>query len=161
MAVRREFRLTQVVSSIQLTVNGESRRVDVDPDVPLLYVLRNELGLFGARFGCGTGSCGSCTVIVGGRAVRSCQLPAGMVSGPITTVESLGGDHLLQKALIDAQAGQCGYCLTGIVMSAKALLDADPRPTEAQMREALDGNICRCGSQPRVLRALRAVVEAK
>ena len=158
MAVPGEVRLTQVVSAIQLTINGETRRVQTDPDVPLLYVLRNDLGLTGARFGCGTGSCGSCTVIIGGRAVRSCQIPVGAVTGAVTTVESLKGEHPLQRALIDEQAGQCGYCLTGIVMSAKALLDATPRPTEAQMRDALDGNICRCGSQPRVLRAMRAVV---
>ena len=149
--------MTQVVSAIELTVNGERRRVSVDPDVPLLYVLRNELGLVGARFGCGSGACGTCTVIVAGRAVRSCQTPVGSVRGDVTTVESLHGEHPLQKALVAEQAGQCGYCLTGIVMSAKALLDATPRPTEAQLRDALDGNLCRCGAQPRILRALRAV----
>ena len=150
--------MTQVSSAIELTVNGERRRVHVDPDVPLLYVLRNELGLVGARFGCGNGVCGTCTVIVGGRAVRSCQIAAGAVRGEVTTVESLRGAHPVQRALIAEQAGQCGYCLTGIVMSAKALLDATPRPTEMQMRDALDGNLCRCGSQPRILRAMRAVV---
>lgn len=150
--------MTQVVSAIELMVNGERRRVHADPDVPLLYVLRNELGLVGARFGCGSGACGTCTVIVGGSAVRSCGIPVGAVRGEITTVESLRGEHPLQRALLKEQAGQCGYCLTGVVMSAKALLDTTPRPTEAQMREALDGNLCRCGSQPRILRAMRAVV---
>lgn len=143
--------------TIALTVNGTSHRLAVDPDVPLLYVLRNELGLTGARFGCGEGVCGSCTVIVGGRAVRSCAVRAGDVSAPVTTVESLGGTHPLQRALIEEQAGQCGYCLTGIVMSAKALLDANARPTEGEMRAALDGNLCRCGSHPRILRAIRRV----
>jgi nicotinate dehydrogenase subunit A len=153
------MRLAQVVSAIELRVNGERRRVAVDPDVPLLYVLRNELGLVGARFGCGTGSCGTCKVIIGGRAQPSCQIPVGSVRGEVTTVEALGGEHPLQKAIIDEQAGQCGYCLTGIVMSAKALLDATPKPSEMQIRDALDGNICRCGSQPRILRAMRAVVK--
>ena len=152
--------MTQVVSVIELTVNGERRRVQVDPDVPLLYVLRNELGLVGARYGCGSGVCGTCTVIIGGRAVRSCGIPVGTVRGEITTVEALHGEHPLQRALIEAQAGQCGYCLTGIVMSAKALLDDTPRPSETQIRDALDGNLCRCGSQPRILRAVRAVVGA-
>jgi len=150
--------MTQVAGAIDLEVNGERRRVHVDPEVPLLYVLRNELGLTGARFGCGSGICGTCTVIIGGRPVRSCQMPVGSVSGAVTTVEALKGDHPLQRALIAEQAGQCGYCLTGIVMSAKALLDVTPRPNEAQIRDALDGNLCRCGSQPRILRAMRAVV---
>jgi len=142
-----------------LVVNGTSRRVSVDADVPLLYVLRNELGLVGARFGCGIGICGACTVLVDGRARRSCDLPVGSVSGPVTTVESLGGTHPVQRALIEEQAGQCGYCLTGIVMSAKALLDAKGRPTEAEIRAALDGNLCRCGSHPRILRAIVRAVE--
>ncbi len=150
--------VTQASGAIELTVNGERRRVHVDPDVPLLYVLRNELGLVGARFGCGNGVCGTCTVIVGGRAERSCQIPVGAVRGDVTTVESLNGEHPLQRALIAEQAGQCGYCLTGIVMSAKALLDVTPDPTEGEIRDALDGNLCRCGSQPRILRALRTVV---
>ena len=145
---------------ISLTVNGTSHRVPVDPEVPLLYVLRNELGLVGARFGCGVGICGACTVLVDGRARRSCDLPVGSVTGPVTTVEALGGTHPLQRALLEEQAGQCGYCLTGIVMSAKALIDANGRPTEAEIRGALDGNLCRCGSQPRILRAIRRVIAA-
>lgn len=146
-------------AAVTLTVNGTTHRLTIDRDVPLLYVLRNELGLTGARFGCGNGLCGSCTVIVGTRAVRSCAIAVGDVTAPVTTVEALGGTHPVQRALIEQQAGQCGYCLTGIVMSAKALLDATPRPTEAGIRAALDGNICRCGSHPRILRAIRRAVE--
>ena len=151
--------MSDVAPVMTLVVNGTSRRVSVDADVPLLYVLRNELGLVGARFGCGIGICGACTVLVDGRARRSCDLPVGSVSGPVTTVESLGGTHPVQRALIEEQAGQCGYCLTGIVMSAKALLDAKGRPTEAEIRAALDGNLCRCGSHPRILRAIVRAVE--
>lgn len=146
--------------AIELTVNGRTHVVRGDADVPLLYVLRNELGLVGARFGCGNGLCGACTVIVGGRAVRSCSVAVGDVAAPVTTVESLGGRHPLQVALVEEQAGQCGFCLTGIVMTAKALLDEMPRPSETQMRSALDQNLCRCGSHPRILRALRRVVAA-
>ena len=151
--------MSDVAPVMTLVVNGTSHRVSVDADVPLLYVLRNELGLVGARFGCGIGICGACTVLVDGRARRSCDLPVGSVSGPVTTVESLGGTHPVQRALIEEQAGQCGYCLTGIVMSAKALLDAKGRPTEAEIRAALDGNLCRCGSHPRILRAIVRAVE--
>jgi nicotinate dehydrogenase subunit A len=146
---------------IALTVNGTRHEVPADRDVPLLYVLRNDLGLSGARFGCGNGLCGSCTVIVGGRAVRSCSVAVGDVAGPVTTIEALGGAHPLQRALVAEQAGQCGYCLSGIVMSAKALLDATPRPSEAEIRSALDPNLCRCGSHTRILRAVRrAAAEA-
>lgn len=145
---------------ITLLVNGESHDIGTDPDVPLLYVLRNDLGLTGTRFGCGNGVCGSCTVLVGEKAVRSCSIAAGDVAAPITTIEGLGGAHPVQRALVEEQAGQCGYCLTGIVMSAKALLDATPRPTETEIRAALDGNLCRCGSHPRILRALRRVAAA-
>ena len=142
---------------ITLTVNGERHEIDADRDVPLLYALRNDLGLVGARFGCGNGFCGACTVIIDGRAVRSCGVAVGDVIGPVTTVEALGGAHPVQRALIEEQAGQCGYCLTGIVMSAKALLDADPHPGESAIRVALDGNLCRCGSHTRILRAVRRV----
>ena len=145
---------------ITLDVNGARHEIDADRDTPLLYVLRNDLGLTGARFGCGNGLCGACTVIVGGRAVRSCSVACGDVIGPVTTVESLGGAHPLQRALVEEQAGQCGYCLTGIVMSAKALLDADPHPTESALRGALDPNLCRCGSHTRILRAVRRAAAA-
>jgi nicotinate dehydrogenase subunit A len=152
--------MAEVMTAVALTVNGTRHQLSVDPEVPLLYVLRNELGLTGTRFGCGNGVCGACTVLVGERAVQSCDLPVGSVAGPVTTVEGLGGSHALQRALLDDQAGQCGYCLTGIVMSAKALLDANPRPTETQIRTALDGNLCRCGSHTRILKAIRRVASA-
>lgn len=145
---------------ITLTINGTTRQLDIDPDTPLLYALRNDLGLVGTRFGCGLATCGSCTVIVGSRAVPSCNLPVSAVNGPVTTIEGLGGDHPIQRALLAEQAGQCGYCLSGIVMAAKALLDATPRPTEAQIREALDPNVCRCGSHARILRAVRRAAAA-
>ena len=143
---------------ITLTVNGTERHLDADSETPLLYVLRNDLGLVATRYGCGVGSCGSCTVMIGSRAMRSCITPLGAVDGPVTTVEGLGGNHPLQTALLDEQAGQCGYCLSGMIMSAKALLDATPAPTEAELRQALDANICRCGSHPRILRAIRRVM---
>lgn len=149
--------MTAAAGTVSLTVNGTAQAVSADRGTPLLYVLRNELGLVGTRFGCGNGLCGSCTVIVGTRAVRSCSIAVGDVTGPVTTVEALGGRHPLQQALIAEQAGQCGYCLTGVVMSAKALLDATPRPSDAAIRDALDGNLCRCGSHSRILRAVRRV----
>lgn len=142
---------------IALTVNGATCEVRVDPETPLLYVLRNELGLVGTKFGCGTETCGSCTVMVGPMAVRSCTLPIGTVAAPVTTVEGLRGEHPVQRALLEEQAGQCGYCLSGIVMSAKALLDRTARPTDDEIGAALDGNLCRCGSHPRILRAIRRV----
>ena len=139
-------------------MNGRDHEVAADPVTPLLYVLRNDLGLKGTRFGCGTGHCGSCTVLVDGRAVRSCTVPLESVAGrPVTTIEELSADgtlHPVQQALLDEQAGECGYCVSGIVMSAKALLDAAPRPTAQQIREALDGNLCRCGAHQRFLRAV-------
>jgi nicotinate dehydrogenase subunit A len=125
----------------------------------LLLVLRNELGLSGARFGCGEGLCGACTVIVEGRAVTSCDLPLEAVSGKaVETVEGIARDgklHAVQQALLDEQAGQCGYCLTGIVMRAKALLDANPTPSLEEIAQSLDKHLCRCGAQPRILRAIR------
>lgn len=147
--------------SVTLQVNGRSHVVDCDPEAPLLYVLRNDLGLTGTRFGCGTGACGACKVVIDGAAVPACNVPVGAVAGKrITTVEGLaqGEDlHGLQRAFVDEQALQCGFCISGILMSAKALLDATPRPTEAQIRAALDGNLCRCGAHVRILRAVRRV----
>lgn len=135
--------------------------VDADPETPLLYVLRNDLGLKGTRFGCGSGQCGACMVLIGGRPVPSCNLPLSDASGrAITTIEGLASDgeaHPIQRAFLAEQAGQCGYCLSGIIISAKALLDANPRPTDAEIGAALDGNLCRCGTHPRILRAVRAV----
>jgi nicotinate dehydrogenase subunit A len=143
---------------IRLIVNGGLRELTADPETPLLYVLRNDLGLTGTKFGCGLGQCGSCTVIVSGQAVRSCMIPVQAVAGQsVMTVEGLGSPERpdpLQSAFIDEQAVQCGYCTPGIVMTAKAFLDRTPRPTEAQLKLALDGVLCRCGTHDRVIRAV-------
>jgi len=143
---------------IRLTVNGQPRDVAADPDVPLLYVLRNDLRLTGTKFGCGLGQCGSCTVLVGGQAVRSCVTPVQAVAGQqVITIEGLGSPerpHPLQAAFIEEQAAQCGYCTAGIIMTAKAFLDQNPRPTEGQLMEALAGTLCRCGTHLRVIRAV-------
>ncbi len=143
---------------IRLTVNGQPREVMADPETPLLYVLRNDLGLTGTKFGCGLGQCGACTVLIGGQAVRSCVLPVQAVAGQaVTTIEGLGSPerpHPLQAAFIEEQAAQCGYCTPGIIMTAKALLDRTPRPTEAQVKQALAGVLCRCGTHDRVIRAV-------
>jgi nicotinate dehydrogenase subunit A len=143
---------------VRLTVNGQPREVMADPETPLLYVLRNDLGLTGTKFGCGLGQCGACTVIIGGQAVRSCLLPVQAVAGQaVTTIEGLGSPerpHPLQATFIEEQAAQCGYCTPGIVMTAKAFLDQTPRPTEAQVKQALAGVLCRCGTQDRVIRAV-------
>ena len=140
---------------MKLEVNGEQRSVEASPDTPLLYVLRNDLGLVGTRFGCGSGQCGACFVLIDGRPMASCDLPLSFVSGKkVTTIEGLGGSHPVQKALIAEQAAQCGYCMSGIVMSAVALLQSTKNPTEAEIRDALDKNLCRCGSHNRVVRAI-------
>jgi nicotinate dehydrogenase subunit A len=147
---------------IVLNVNGAAREVAADPETPLLYVLRNDLKLKGARYGCGLGQCGACTVIVDGKAVQSCDVPVSAVAGQtVTTIEGIGTaaePHPLQRAFVREQAAQCGYCVSGIIMSAKALLDANPSPSETQIREALAGNLCRCGTHTRILRAIRAAV---
>ena len=141
-----------------LRVNGEARDVNVEGDTPLLYILRNDLELSGAKFGCGLAQCGACTVIVAGAPVRSCSTAVRSVEGrEITTLEGIGSEskpHPLQAAFIEEQAMQCGYCINGMIMSAKALLDRTPRPTDAQVREALAGNLCRCGSHNRIVRAI-------
>ena len=146
-----------------LNVNGAEREIAADPETPLLYVLRNDLELKGARFGCGLGQCGACTVIVDGKAVQSCDVPVSAVAGKsITTIEGIGtpaDPHPLQRAFIRHQAGQCGYCLTGIIMSAKALLDARPKASDDEIREALAGNLCRCGTHTRILSAIRTAAE--
>ena len=145
---------------IVLDVNGARHEVAAEPETPLLYVLRNDLNLKGARYGCGLGLCGACTVIVDGQAVQSCDVPVSAVEGKkITTIEGIGTaaePHPLQKAFIAEQAAQCGYCITGIIMSAKALLDAKPAPTEEELRAALERNLCRCGTHTRILRAIRS-----
>ena len=140
---------------MNLEVNGESRSVEAAADTPLLYVLRNELGLAGTRFGCGSGQCGACFVLVDGRAMASCDLPLSFVAGKkVTTIEGLGESHPVQKALVRHQAAQCGYCMSGIVMAAVALLSQNAKPTENEVRTALDRNLCRCGSHNRVVRAI-------
>jgi len=144
--------------ALTLKVNGKSHRVEADSDTPLLYVLRNDLALNGAKFGCGLAQCGACTVLIGGEAVRSCVTPAGSVGdADIVTLEGLGtlnNPHPLQRAFIEEQAAQCGYCIAGMMMSAKALLDRNPTPSEQEVREALSGNLCRCGTHPRIIRAV-------
>lgn len=146
--------------TIRITVNGKARAVAVDdPDMPLLYALRNDLGLHGPRFGCGLGQCGACTVHVDGAAVRSCVTPIGQVAGKkVTTLEGLGTPdkpHPLQKAFVEEQAVQCGYCINGMIMQAAALLKANPKPTDAEIRSALSDNLCRCGTHTRILRAVK------
>jgi nicotinate dehydrogenase subunit A len=147
------------MSDIELTVNGRAVRVTVtNEETPLLAVLRNELGLVGTRFGCGLEQCGCCMVLIDGSPEKSCAKPIWSVAGKsVTTVEGLGTPerpHPLQQALLDEQAGQCGYCLSGILISAKALLERNPTPTRAEIARALDDNICRCGSHNRILRAV-------
>jgi len=154
-----------MAQDFQLTVNGAARRATAEPDTPLLYILRNDLELNGPRFGCGLSQCGACTVLVEGRATRSCVTPLSSVGTKnVTTLEGLGTKdrpHPLQKAFIEEQAAQCGYCANGMIMTAKALLDRTPNPTEAQVRKALAANLCRCGTHNRIVRAvLRAAKEA-
>ena len=143
---------------MKISINGTAVEVSVGPDTPLLYVLRNELGLMGSRFGCGSGQCGACFVLVDGRPMASCDLPISFLEDKsITTVEGLGrnGDpHPVQKALLAEQAAQCGYCMSGIAVSAAALLAVNKRPTEAEVRAALDKHLCRCGSHNRVVKAV-------
>ena len=147
----------------ELEVNGVRRRVSAAPDTPLLYVLRNDLGLVGSRYGCGTGQCGACFVMVDGKAMPSCDAPLWSVAGKsITTVEGLarnGELHPVQKALLAEQAAQCGYCISGIAVSAAAFLAKNKNPTEAQVRAALDRNLCRCGAHNRVVRAVMRAAE--
>src|SRR5262245_58057777 len=144
--------------SISLTVNGRSHTVDVDPATPLLYVLADELELRGPKFGCGLGQCGACTVIVKGQAIRSCITPVKTMDGvEITTLEGLGtveNPHPIQKAFIEQQAAQCGFCLNGIIMTAKAFLDKNPKATEAQIEQAMSGVLCRCFTNVRMLAAI-------
>jgi nicotinate dehydrogenase subunit A len=151
--------------TIDFQVNGKAVSVSpVNEEMPLLAVLRNELGLMGTRFGCGLEQCGCCMVLIDGSPEKSCAKPAWSMAGKkITTVEGLGTaehPHPLQQAFLDEQAGQCGYCLSGILISAKALIDANPKPTRAEIAAALDGNICRCGSHNRILRAIEKAAAA-
>jgi nicotinate dehydrogenase subunit A len=145
--------------SITLKINGRNRVSPAAPETPLLYILRNDFELNAAKFGCGLAQCGACTVMLDGNPVRSCVTPASAVGKrSVTTLEGLGSAsklHALQQAFIDEQAAQCGYCSSGMIMSAKALLDSNPSPTEDQIRTALAGNLCRCGTHTRIIRAVQ------
>lgn len=147
------------MSALSLKVNGRSHALDVDPATPLLYVLSDDLGLRGPKFGCGLAQCGSCTVIAGGRAIRSCVTPVGSVAGSdVTTLEGLGTPekpHPIQRAFIEEQAAQCGFCLNGVILTAKALLDRNPKASDEEIRQALQGVLCRCFAHVRILRAIK------
>jgi nicotinate dehydrogenase subunit A len=147
------------MSVFNLTVNGQRRTVDVDPATPLLYVLSDDLALDGPKFGCGLGQCGACAVIVKGEAIRSCSVPVQSVAGAqITTLEGLGSPenlHPIQKAFVDEQAMQCGFCINGVIMTAKALIDRTPNPSDAQIRQALSTVLCRCGAHLRMVAAIK------
>jgi nicotinate dehydrogenase subunit A len=146
------------MARVSLTVNGIAHTVDVDPATPLLYVLSDELALRGPKFGCGLGQCGACTVIARGRAIRSCVTPVSTVEGAsLTTLEGLGTaekPHPLQQAFIEEQAAQCGFCLNGVILTAKAFLDQNPKATDAEIKQALSGVLCRCFTHVRMLRAI-------
>jgi nicotinate dehydrogenase subunit A len=157
---------TSLVTQIEITVNGRRHQIVAAPDTPLLYVLRNDLHLYGAKFGCGLAQCGSCKVLVDGEAVPSCTYPVGDAVGKqIVTLEGLGGAeglHPLQQAFLDEQAAQCGFCIPGMIVVAAALLSQNPNADEAEIREALRGNLCRCGAHVRILRAItRVAAEAR
>lgn len=153
------------MASITLNVNGKSRMVDTDPTTPLLYVLRDDLELNGPRFGCGLSQCGACTVLLDGAAVRSCMLPVSSVQGKrVTTLEGLGSvehPHVLQRAFVEEQAAQCGFCMNGIIMNAKVLLDKNPNPSVTEIKQALANVLCRCGSHARVIRAIQLAAQEK
>ena len=150
--------------AIVLNVNGQSHTLDVDAATPLLYVLSDDLALRGPKFGCGLGQCGSCTVIAGGRAIRSCITPVSAAAGmEITTLEGLGTPerpHPIQQAFIDEQAAQCGFCLSGVILTAKAFLDQNPRATDAQVQQAMSGVLCRCFVHARMFRAIRRYADS-
>jgi nicotinate dehydrogenase subunit A len=150
---------------ITFTVNGQPHQIDADPNTPLLYVLRDDLALNGAKFGCGLGQCGACTVIVDGRAVFSCITPISVLENrQVKTIEGLGTADQpgpLQRAFIDEQAAQCGYCIAGMIMRAQALLERNPSPSDAEIRRHMMPNLCRCGTQMRILRAVRRAAQVK
>ena len=151
------------MSKITLKVNGRTHSLEVEPGTPLLYILRNDLGLQGPRFGCGLGQCGVCTVIINGAAVRSCILPASAVKGEITTLEGLSANgklHPVQQAWIDEQVPQCGFCQNGQIMTAKAMLDKIPYPTDAQIRETMNTTLCRCMTYYRIQAAIKRAAQA-
>ncbi len=147
---------------MKLMVNGTERDIEVEPEMPLLWVLRDELGITGPKYGCGIAQCGACTVHVDGVAVRSCQLQVGNVDGDVTTVEGLGTPealHAVQKAWIEHQVAQCGYCQSGQIMSAAALLDMNPEPTDDVIDAVMSGNLCRCGTYPRIRAAIHSAAK--
>src|SRR5688572_25306914 len=153
------------MARINLRVNGQLRTVDVDEAAPLLYVLSDEVGLNGPKFGCGLGQCGACTVIVKGQAIRSCVTPVKAVAGAeITTLEGLGTPdkpHPIQQAFIDEQAAQCGFCLSGVILAAKALVDRTPQPTDEQIEQALSGVLCRCFTHARMIAAIKRYADGR
>jgi nicotinate dehydrogenase subunit A len=153
------------MASITLNVNGKSQTVNTDPTTPLLYVLRDDLELNGPRFGCGLSQCGACTVLLDGAAVRSCTLAVSSAQGKsVTTLEGLGSvehPHVLQKAFVEEQAAQCGFCMNGIIMNAKVLLDKNPNPSVAEIKTALANVLCRCGSHVRVIRAIQRAAKER
>lgn len=147
---------------MQIVVNGKTHEVTADPAMPLLWVLRDELGITGAKFGCGIAMCGACTVHVDGRPMRSCSLPVGAVSGEVTTIEGLGNPdalHAVQEAWVERQVAQCGYCQSGQIMSAAALLSRNPRPSDDDIDVAMNGNLCRCGTYPRIRAAIHSAAD--
>lgn len=152
------------MTTYQLNVNGKPSRIEADSDTPLLYVLRDDLGLHGPKYGCGLGQCGACTVLINGEAVRSCITPVSSVAArKIITLEGLGTPdrpHPVQKAFIDEQAVQCGYCINGMVMTSVAFLNKTPKPTEAQIKTALANNLCRCGTHTRIVKAVERAARA-
>jgi nicotinate dehydrogenase subunit A len=146
------------MAKMTLSVNGASRTLDADPQMPLLYALRNDLELKGPRFGCGKGQCGACSVMIDGAVVRSCITPLSKVNGPVTTLEGLGSSakpSAVQAAFIEEQAAQCGYCSNGMVIAATALLKSNPQPSETQIREAMASHLCRCGTHTRIVKAVQ------
>ena len=149
---------------MQLTVNGADIEIDAEPEMPLLWALRDKAGILGPKFGCGIAACGACTVLVDGEPVRSCVMPVGQVSGEVTTIDGLAdGDtlHAVQQAWLDEQVAQCGYCQAGQIMSAVALLEWTPNPTDEDIDNAMAGNLCRCGTYPRIRAAIKRAAAAK
>jgi isoquinoline 1-oxidoreductase alpha subunit len=145
---------------LELNVNGTLHKLDVDPQTPLLWVVRERLGLTGTKFGCGIEECGACTMHIDGVATKTCQYPAGSAQGKkITTIEGLPGDHPVKQAWVAEEVPQCGYCQPGFILAASALLASHPQPTVEQVDKALDGNICRCGTYPRIRKAIRRAAE--
>jgi isoquinoline 1-oxidoreductase alpha subunit len=151
-------------TTMRLTVNGTAIEIDADPDMPLLWALRDLAGIKGPKFGCGIAACGACTVLIDGQPVRSCSLPVGGVEGEVTTIEGISADgalHPVQQAWLDEQVAQCGYCQAGQIMSAVALLDAVAEPTDAEIDDAMGGNLCRCGTYPRIRAAIKKAAALK